>query len=97
MSICGLGLSCEPIKDSFHVCEHSVHQSLPCDLCKLQKQITDLSNEINEIKNILEAWNEDLEYLDLLNLHKRIKKLELKTPHKCPVCEGCGMRPNPLK
>lgn len=44
MSLSGLGISCEPVKDSLEVCEHSIHINLPCQLCKLQKQIIALTD-----------------------------------------------------
>lgn len=49
-----------------------------------------ISRRVDEIDETLKAWNEDFEYLDSLKLNKRIKKLESRKPHKCPVCDGKG-------
>jgi hypothetical protein len=117
MSLCGLGLSCEPLP-----CEHGKElRKEQCHLCELKRQVmalTDMYKELSvrvmaqhefklrqidenqmvaqkilEINETLKAWDEDFEYLDSLKLPKRISKLEKnnKIPHKCPLCDGCGV------
>jgi hypothetical protein len=145
MSLCGLGLSCEPLP-----CEHGKEvRKEQCHLCDIKRQITALTDmykslsvrvvaqhefklnqvdankimdkKVDDIISKLEAWNDDLEYLDSLSLPKRINKLEeiikdnpglisrigilgqalhelseenhklRKIPHKCPLCEECGV------
>ena len=49
MSHCNLGISCEPVKDQYECCEHLLLKSLPCYLCKLQDQITALTNMYKEL------------------------------------------------
>jgi len=50
--------SCENNSDSLECCEHLVHESLPCHLCKLQKQITALTDMYKELSPIIAGYQD---------------------------------------
>lgn len=87
MSLCGLGISCEPAP-----CPHGKDSRREqCHLCELQKQISSLTVQIaahhefklnkldrkfDDVISELKAWDEDFDYLDSLKLPKKIEMLE---------------------
>lgn len=58
MSICNLGLSCEPIKDDLSCCKHFVHSSLNCEICEIHKKIIDLTDMYKELSVRIIAQHE---------------------------------------
>ena len=50
MSLCGLGISCEPITDIKEVCEHGIVVTFPCDWCAIHKLLAEL--HVHKIRQI---------------------------------------------
>lgn len=105
MSLCGLEISCEPVKDSMEVCEHLIHINLPCELCKLQKQITTLTNMYKDFKLHVAGFHDHkVRQIDEnRKISRRVDEIDhwkkgimgnirfaADKPYKCPICGGDG-------
>lgn len=69
-------------KEIFNKCEHMIeNRMLRIDHIVecYNGHIERLNVDVREIQKKLDAWNEDLEYLDSLNLNKRIESIDSKT------------------
>lgn len=52
MSLCNLGLSCEPVKESDPLCVHGNSIKFPCVLCNHE-------HRLNLIESKLKSWEEE--------------------------------------
>lgn len=94
-----MNMSCEIPSETLSFCIHGTPVKFECAKCSLEHRLKLLESKINN----LIAWKEvHINTMagisdEIRKISKSISKYAMKMPHKCPVCDGCGMRANPLR